>query len=238
MAACIDAKKEIELELKPYDLCKLIANELDLENDCKPKELIALANEKLGREPQGGDASVKEEARAVRQVIRDLPPSFWGEETVGKGNSSPENLVTRLLLKPATAGGFCSGVACRRLPNKAVDTKTVFSQGALSIDGFSVLPSPGQYSKLDFEMENIAQLFGTMRDAVALGHCTFIVQSREQVAPGSSVMTCKANKCSARLIALLTPKFCLVGLYNFSGPEAEAKTLGLFEDLRVEAAVK
>jgi len=236
MTACIDAT--MELEMKPFELCKLICSELSLENDGRPKELVALANSTLGCKPLGDDASVKEEARAVRNAIRDLPASFWGKETVGKGNSSPEALVTRLLLKPATAGGFCSGVACKRLPNKAVDTKTVVCKGALSIDGFSVLPSPGQYSNLDFEMENIALLFGTKRDAVSLGHCTFMVQSREQVAPGSSVMLCKANKCNARLAALLTPKFLLVGLYHFVGPEVEAQTLRLFEDLRLETAAK
>ena len=236
MTTCVDATTE--LEMKPFELCQLICSELDLEHDGKPNQIVALANTKLGREPLGGDASVKQEACAVRQAIRDRPPSFWGLETVGKGNSSPEALVTRLLLKPATAGGFCSSVACRRLPNKAVDTKSVISKGAISIDGFSVLPAPGQYSTLDFEMENVALLFGTKRDAVALGHCTFIVQSREQVAPGSSVMLCKANKCNARLAALLTPKFCLVGLYHFTGPETEAKTLCILEDLRIEAAAK
>lgn len=240
MTFCVDAT--MELEMKPYELCQLICSELDLERDGKPNHIVVLANTKLCREPLGGDASVKQEACAVRQAIRDQPPLFWGSNettaTVGKGNSSPEALVTRLLLKPATAGGFCSSIACRRLPNKAVDTKSVVSKGAMSIDGFSVLPASGQYSTLDFEMENVAILFGTKRDAVALGHCTFIVQSREQVAPGSSVMLCKANKCNARLAALLTPKFCLVGLYHFTGPESEAKTLSILEDLRLEAAAK
>jgi hypothetical protein len=229
MSALVDAT--MELEMKPLELCKLICLELSLDNIGTPKEIVEPLVPLAGR-------TVKQEACAVRQVIRDLSPSFWGQETVGKGKSSPEALVQRLLLKPATAGGFCSGLACKRLPNKSVDSKSVVTQGARIIDGFSVLPAPGQYSNLDFEMENIAQSCGTKRDAVALKDCTFIVQSREQVAPGSSLMLCKANKCSARLVALLTPKFCLVGLYNFAGPDAEANILCLFEDLRLEAAAK
>ena len=98
-------------------------------------------------------------------------------------------LINRLLLKPATCGGFCAGVAGRlnrrplqlplgrRLSPKAIDTKSVVSEGARAktlrlwsvrevqaIDGFTVLRSPGTYSTLDFEVESIAKMFGSQRD--------------------------------------------------------------------------
>jgi hypothetical protein len=82
-------------------------------------------------------------------------------------------------------------------------------------------------------MENMAILFGTQGNSTKFGHCVFMISSREQVAPGSSRMLCKANKCNARFALLITPKFCLVGFYNFAGPESEAKTLGIFEDTRL-----
>jgi hypothetical protein len=174
---------------------------------------------------------------AIRQAIRDLPPSFWGEEKVGNGNSSPDALVARLLLKPASTGGFCSGVACKRmLKTKGCDMKSIVSQGALDIDGFNILTSPGQYSTLDIEMETITLLFGSKQNSTKFSRTVFMVTSREQVAPGKTILQCKANKCNARLAALITPKFCLVGFYNYIGPESELKTLAIFEDIRLEAS--
>jgi hypothetical protein len=239
MAACVDAL--MEMKMKPFELCRLICAELSLESsdDQKPKEIVALANQKLNREPalsssSGETMTVKEEAQAVRQAIRDRPPSFWGEQKVA-GNSSPEAFVTRLLLKPPSAGGFCSAVAIKRLKNKCIDMKTCFSHGALTIDGFPVLPSPGQYSTLDNEIKSVTLLFSTKRPSTKFSHCVFMVSSREQLGGGASLLWCKANKCSARFVSLLTPKFCLVAFYNHAGPESEAKTLGLFEEVRLEA---
>lgn len=259
MAACVDATAEIEM--KPFELCQLICAELSLETGGKPKDICAEANKVLGRSSSSasgdGDAAtngaataatVKEDAVAIRAAIRELPPSFWGgggdtEDHVvvdgggGHHHNSPEALVARLLRKPATAGGFCSGVACRRLlKNKCVDTKSIYSRGAVQIDGFGILPSPGLYSSLEHEMENLALLFTSKQDSTKFSHAVFVAYSREQVVPGASVLLCKANKCNARLAALLTPKFCLVGFYNYAGPDCEAKTLDLFEDLRKEAA--
>jgi hypothetical protein len=38
---------------------------------------------------------------------------------------------------------------------------------------------------------------------------------------------------------LLTPKFCLVGFYNYAGTvEEDTKTLSILEDLRLEASGK
>jgi hypothetical protein len=239
MSACIDATKE--MEMKPFEQCRLICNELELDDavrEEKPKEIVAHANLALKRE-HGEGTNVKEEAQAVRQILRDQPPSFWGAEEVGKGKSSPQALVQRLLLKPASSGGFCSGVACKRLKNKCMDTKTLIQSGACSIDGFDVLPSAGQFSNLDFELGKMAKLFGSKTKDMTFGHCVFSVLSREQVAPGSSVVLCKGNKCNARLAALLTPKFLLVGFYNYGGsPDTEAKTIAILEDLRLEAEGK
>jgi hypothetical protein len=178
--------------------------------------------------------TVKEEAQAVRQAIRDLPPSFWGETKVS-GNSSPEAFVTRLLLKPPSAGGFCSAVASKRLKNKCIDFKSIFIHGALDIDGFPVLPPPGQYSTVENELKTVASLFSTKQNSTKFSHCVFMVSSREHLGGGASLLWCRANKCSARFVSLLTPKFCLVAFYNHAGPESEAKTLGLFEEVRLEA---
>jgi hypothetical protein len=238
MACCVDETRE--MELKPFELCRLICTELSLQSyDDKPKDICALANKTLSREasPEDG-ASVKEEARAIRKVIRNLDPAFWGEEKVTSG-SSPEALVTRLLLKPASAGGFCTGAACKRLAKNGIDTKSIFSKGPVSIDGFSIMASPGQYTTLDHELSEMAKLFGDKAKSITFNTTVFSLTSREQVTPGSSVITCKANKCNARLAALLTPKFLLIGFYNYNGsPEGETKTLSLLEDLRLEASGK
>jgi hypothetical protein len=238
MACCVDETRE--MELKPFELCRLICTELSLQSyDDKPKDICALANKTLSREasPEDG-ASVKDEARAIRKVIRNLAPAFWGEEKVTSG-SSPEALVTRLLLKPASAGGFCTGAACKRLAKNGIDTKSIFSKGPVSIDGFSIMASPGQYTTLDHELSEMAKLFGDKAKSITFNTTVFSLTSREQVTPGSSVITCKANKCNARLAALLTPKFLLIGFYNYNGsPEVETKTLSLLEDLRLEASGK
>lgn len=237
MACCVDETREVEL--KPFELCRLICTELALESyDDKPKDICALANKTLSREASPEGTSVKDEARAIRQVIRNLPPSFWGDEKVTSGSSS-EALVTRLLLKPASAGGFCTGAACKRLAKNGIDTKSIFNKGPVSIDGFSIMASPGQYTTLDHELSEMAKLFGSEGKSITFNTTVFSLTSREQVAPGSSVVTCKANKCNARLMALLTPKILLIGFYNYNGnPEGETKTLSLLEDLRLEASGK
>jgi hypothetical protein len=239
MACCVDETRE--LELKPFELCKLICAELSLDcYDDKPKDICLVANKTLQRDVAEA-ATVKEEARAIRKVIRNLPSSFWGDADDEKltSSSSPEALTYKLLLKPATAGGFCTAIACKRLARSGIDTKSIASKGVLSIDGFSVLASPGQYSTLDNELMNMSMLFGAKTDSITFNSTVFSVTSREQVTPGSSVITCKANKCGARLVSLLTPKFCLVGFYNYAGTvEEDTKTLSILEDLRLEASGK
>ena len=169
---CIDASRE--LDLKPIDLSRLISAELSLpDNDdynpsMKPKDIVALARAVLLQrnvtiqstaDDSCTESSVKDDARAIRLIIRSLPLSFWirndNDDDVSNptrltSNSTPEALVMRLLLKPPSSGGFCTAVACRRLvKNRAVDTKSVYSHGSFSIDGFSILPHPGQYSTLE-----------------------------------------------------------------------------------------
>jgi hypothetical protein len=39
-------------------------------------------------------------------------------------------------------------------------------------------------------------------------------------------------------VALLTRKWCLIGLFRHAGPESEAATMQLFEDLRLEVLAK
>jgi hypothetical protein len=48
-------------------------------------------------------------------------------------------------------------------------------------------------------------------------------------------MLCKSNNCSARLVALHTPKWCLLAVYHFFDRDAEVITLQILEDLREEA---
>jgi hypothetical protein len=204
--------------------------------------------------------TVKDEARAIRQVIRNLPPSFWASpsDTI-TSNSTPEELVRRLLLQPPSVGGFCTGIACKRLPTnkKAIDTKSIYSQGDAMIHEFSILPAPGQYSTLDTEMEQIPLLVMTQRDVIKFHQTVFAVQRRpittttgaSKTSSSQSIMLVgKGTKCPvARMVILLTSKFCLVGFYhhhttpggattNNSNFESEGHALELMEHLRLEAS--
>ncbi|KAJ1455865.1 hypothetical protein M885DRAFT_616689 [Pelagophyceae sp. CCMP2097] len=226
---------EQETDMKPVTLVELIEKELKMDlYGIKPLDAVSLVNARLNRE--AGTGSAKEELQACRAVVRALSPAFWCADTVGLGNNSSEALVKRLLAKPASCGGFAAAVCVARLNAKAIDTKAIFASGALTIDGIALLRPPGLYSTLDSEMENLSRLFGTQRDAEKLGDASFGVVSRDQVSPGTSVMLLKAKQCNCKLAALQTPKFCLVGLYTHAGPDAEAATLKLFEDLRLEAS--
>jgi hypothetical protein len=230
--ACITA--EAEINLKPYEIANLLRAELDIEDDVKPKEIVVLANKVLGRD--GGDASVKEELMAARAVVRSLPAEKW-TDIKAKG-ASTEELLDRLLAKPASAGGFAAAVACKCLSPKNIDTRSVISKGVSSIDGFQVLRGAGSFNSLDHEMTCIQKLFKTERPAEKIGDVTFKVEERTQPSPGQILMTAKASKCEARFVALLTPKWLLLGMYQFAGGASEAETLQLFETLRLEALSK
>jgi hypothetical protein len=256
MAACVTS--DAEKELKPFELANLLRAELDLpeyagddDHLLKPKEIGALANARLDRgstaisinpttnpsSSSSSSISVKEELQAIRATVRDLPPSFWTEQKARSG-SSGDDLLTRLLAKPATAGGFAAGIAAKCLKPGVIDTKSVVTRGAGNIDGFTILRSGGAYSTVDFETENIAKAFKSASPSEKIGDCTFKIQERTQPSPGQSVMTAKASKCDARFVALVTPKWLLVGLFRNAGPESEDATMQLFEDLRLEVLAK
>jgi hypothetical protein len=218
-----------------------------------PKEIVALANAALGRQPNA-DATVKEEAMACRAAIRALPMSYWttraaaaaaaheesGEEDVPVVLSKPQKLVDWILSKPATAGGFASAVACKMLSGGKgagmADLRSVVWGGACTIDGFSILRAPGGYCTTDGEIASFVKLLRTNGKAERLGDCTFLVTERSQPAPGQVLMLCQANKCQARLAALATPKWCLLAVYHqaASSSSNEAATLALLDDLRQE----
>jgi hypothetical protein len=251
MATCVTS--DAEKELKPFELANLLRVELDLpeyivddDHLLKPKEIGALANARLDRSSTAisinpttneSSSSVKEELQAIRAVVRDLSPSFWTDHKARSG-SKMEDLLTRLLAKPATAGGFAAGIAAPCLKPNVIDTNSVVSRGAGSIDGVTILRSAGAYSVVDSEMKNIAKAFRTGSDAEKIGDCLFRIQERTQPSPGQAVMTAKASKCDARFVALLTRKWCLIGLFRHAGPESEAATMQLFEDLRLEVLAK
>jgi hypothetical protein len=241
--------KEAEIELKPYELANLLATELNLkdnndnadhENDLdsmKPKDIVALANKRLGIHELGGEATVKEEARHSRATVRGLPSRFWTPLRVRNG-SSLEELLQRLLAKPASAGGFSCAMAAEVISSKNIDTKSIVSQGgATAFDGFDILRPSGAYSTLDHDLSNLFKLFRSAGTSERIGDCSFAVQERTQPCKGQVVMTAKATKCTARYVALLTPKWLLVGVYQHVGSvEAEDATLALFEELRLELA--
>jgi len=238
--ACLTA--EAEINLKAYEIGDILRKELDLP-ECddngdllKPKEILALANTKLGNEADGSDSSssVKDKLRATRAVVRRLPANFWIASTKIRLGSSNDELLTRILAKPATAGGFAAAIACRCLKPYVVNTKAIESRGTGIIDGFTVLRGAGAYCTIDSEMESIGKLFRTEQDAQKIGDCTFRVMDRIQPAPGQAIMTGKGTKCEARFIALLTPKWCLVGIFRHAGPEGEEQTMKVVEQMRLE----
>jgi len=248
MAACVTG--EAEVSLKAYEVGDVLRKELDLpecndEGDLlKPKEILALATIKLvdfvaagGEGSEESSSTVKEKLRAVRATVRRLPANFWGTAKIRSGSTNDE-LLARILAKPATAGGFAAAIACRCLRPNVVDTRSIESRGAGIIDGFAVLRGPGAYCTIDSEMENIGKLFRTERDAEKIGDCTFRILDRNQPAPGQVVMSGKATKCEARFIALLTPKWCLVGIFRHAGNEAEIETMKVFEGMRQEIPTK
>jgi hypothetical protein len=234
MTEYVDASTDATM--KPIELAAVLKVELDLGrcDDLKPKDIVELANEKLDRSPVEG-ATVKAEAVSCRAAVKDLPPTFWSEDTVG-GRSKPQALVDRILTTPATAGGFATAVACEVIsPKKGIDTRTVVSGGAVNIDGVAILPTPGVYSSLDHEIGQFSKLFRTEQKSEKLGGCTFKVIERSQPAPGQQLMLCKSNQCNARMAALHTPRWCLLAVYHFVDADAELITLKILEDLREEA---
>mmetsp|Transcript_6937 Transcript_6937/g.15884 ORF Transcript_6937/g.15884 Transcript_6937/m.15884 type:complete len:267 (+) Transcript_6937:129-929(+) len=227
---------EAELEMKPIDLCDLIRSELGLGycDGLKPKQIVELGNSKLGRPIVGGDRTVKEEAASLRAAIRKLPPRFWDPDIAVAKNSNPQSLVAWLVAKPASAGGFAGVVACSQ-GAKMIDTKTIHTSGGCEIDGFSVLQRPGAYSTVDHDMVELQKLFKNDRNALKIGDCAFQVQERAQPEKAQTTILGRSNKCNARFVGLLTPKWMAVGLYHFSSTEAEALTFALFEEFRKEA---
>ena len=229
---------EDEIPCKPIDLVPLLQSELHLGPcyDLKPKAIVALANTKLNREPIQ-DATVKNEAISCRAATRLLPSSFWLPEGTApvRSSSSPTELVDRLLAKPATVGGFCSAVACKVINPKSIDTKTVAWKGALSIDNFAILRSQGQFCTTDQEVKAFFKLFKSDNNNAKLGDTVFHVQDKTQPTGGQTFMLMKSNKCNARIAALCTPKWVLLGAYHFVDVPHEEITLQLMEDLRLEA---
>ena len=236
MSACV--REDADALLKPIDLVNILRQELDLGPcyDLKPKQIVELANVKLAREPVEG-ATVKDECVALREAVRNLPPSFWSPDTI-RSNSAPDELVARALAKPASAGGFCSAVACTILGPKAINTKTVAWGGALNVDGFSILRSPGAYCTTQQEAGKFVKLFKIDKTNEKLGDCQFHLQEKLSPAPGQQLMLMKSNKCNARLAVLYTPKWCLLAVYHFVDVESEAMSLTVLEELRVEAFAK
>lgn len=226
--------------LKPVDLANIIKVELELGrcDDILPKDIIDLANKKLGRETKKG-ASVKDEAVACRAAIRAMPTSYWieGYNGITKG-SPPQDLVDRILAKPPTAGGFAAAVACKVLSPKDIDTQSVKWGGAYSIDGMGLLRPTGAYCTTEVEMEHFAKLFKSAAPAHKLGDTTFLVEERTHPAPGQTSMAMKANKSCAKLVGLYTPKWCVLAIYHFVDAESEEKTLALLEEMRREAYPK
>ena len=238
MALCIIA--EAEIALKPFQLANLLRSELDLledhddDEDTKPKDIVALAWVKLGLKNDALTENVKDNARAARAIVRSLNATFWTDRKA-RGGTDMNDLLDRLLAKPASAGGFAAGIACTCIGTKNIDTKNIHSKGVGAIDGFTVLRSAGAYATLDHEMEILYKLFRSQADACKIGDTTFRVEERTQPYKGQDVLTAKATKCDARFVALLTPKWLLVGLYqHVVDNETDAAILKLFEDLRLE----
>lgn len=236
---CITA--EAEVALKPFQLANLLRSELDLfpdgdggEEEAKPKDIVALAWANLGLESGSLTENVKDNARAARAVVRSLKSDFWTDKKA-RGGMEMKDLLDRLLAKPASAGGFSAGIACTCIGNKNIDTKNIHSKGIGVIDGFTVLRGAGAYMTLDHEMEILYKLFRSHSDACKIGDTTFRVEERTQPYKGQDLLTAKATKCDARFVALLTPKWLLVGLYqHVVENETDAAILQLFEDLRLE----
>lgn len=243
---CITA--EAEVALKPFQLANLLRSELELviddnDNDnnhggeIKPKDIVALAWAKLG-ENNGSltTDNVKDNARAARAMVRSLKANFWTDIKARNGTEM-KDLLHRLLAKPTSAGGFAAGIACTCFGAKNIDTKNIHAQGISSIDGFTVLRGPGAYITLDHEMEMLYKLFKSSHvDVCKIGDTTFRVEERTQPYKGQDLLTAKATKCDARFVALLTPRWLLVGLYQYvvNSNETNAAILQLFEDLRLE----
>jgi hypothetical protein len=243
MAMCITA--EAEVALKPFQLANLLRSELELlpddddkdSEEAKPKDIVALAWAKLGQDNGALTENVKDNARAARAIVRSLKANFWTDRKA-RGGTEMKDLLDRLLAKPASAGGFAAGIACTCIGgnNKNIDTKNIHSKGIGAIDGFTVLRGPGAYATLDHDMEVLFKLFRSQADACKIGDTTFRVEQRTQPYKGQDLLTAKATKCEARFVALLTPKWLLVGLYQHVvvDNETNAAIFQLFEDLRLE----
>ena len=224
--------------MKPVDLTDLIRKELDLGHcdGLKPKQIVELANAKLGRALLGGDKTVKNECSACRKAIRTLPPRFWDPEiNVSKGAATPASLVAWLSAKPASAGGFAGVVACSIVNAKSADTRTMVISGSCTIDGSSILRGQGQFSSLDHEATEFSKFFRNERTAEKIGDEAFHVVDRLQPDKGQTIMHTKSTKGRARAVGLLTPKWMVIGIYAFTNGPDEAETLALLEALRTEA---
>jgi hypothetical protein len=232
---CVNA--EAEHEMKPIDITDLIRKELDLGpcDGMKPKDIVALANSKIGIQLLGGDKTVKEEASHCRGAIRQLPPRFWNPEISVNKNSTPTELVAWLMAKPSSCGGFCGAVACNVINAKSIDTRSVVISGPLDIESMSLLRRRGGFSTIDHECEEISKLFRSEATATKIGDATFHVTQRSQPDKGQNSMLCASTKIHARFASLLTPKWMLIGIYQFTSSPDEAETLALLESLRVEA---
>eukprot|EP00656_Telonema_subtile_P049729 TRINITY_DN6252_c0_g1_i3.p1 TRINITY_DN6252_c0_g1~~TRINITY_DN6252_c0_g1_i3.p1 ORF type:complete len:228 (-),score=53.00 TRINITY_DN6252_c0_g1_i3:2-685(-) len=217
------------------DRCDLLVLELDLDRDLtydmKPKEIVALSNDRLGRDQLPEDVTreqVAAEARSIRGFLRMQPAEFFLREEFTEDYTPNDIMIARLLAKPASLGGFATAAAFGVVSTKAIDTKGIVSGGAVSVDGSPILPSAGFNSSLDHDMETLFRLFKSAKAAEKIGDTTFSVTEREQVRPGTMLLTGKSGKCSAKLAAILTPKMCYLGVYEFAGRESEEATMELF----------
>jgi hypothetical protein len=74
---------------------------------------------------------------------------------------------------------------------------------------------------------------------VKVGDLTFHVDERErQICPGTSLMTCRSTINKARLVALLTPKFVVIGFFEYASVSFEEHVLSLIEEVRVAAPMQ
>jgi hypothetical protein len=147
MISFVDAKADAAL--KPVDLADLLKVELDLGRcmDMLPKDIISLANEKLGRVAVEG-ANVKDEAMKCRELARGKELSFWTELKISK-SSSPEELVERLLAKPPTVGGFATAVAVTTINpvyTLYIARSCFFFRASYFVSLFLLLPFPSLIS--------------------------------------------------------------------------------------------
>jgi hypothetical protein len=256
---------EDEKEMKPMQMCEVLISELDLGvskldlefGDVKPKAAVEKAAEKLGIQLLEG-SSVKEQACAVRAQLRGLPASFfWGggePEPESEGGSEPvssgtcdvealkeksQAILDMLLAKPASAGGFASGIVGVGVKGgqtaKGIDTHTVVAGGATHLDTQQVIMAGGQRSEVEHESLEMSRLFKSKKPSTRVGELTFHVEEREQLVPGTMRMKLMSTINKAKMVSLLTPHFIVIGMYEFSSAPHEEHILALMEELRLAA---